>query len=230
MSSKRLNQFKGPLDAAQITDGMNAASRNAKRLADDAAILLDNARWPSAVSLAILSIEESGKSSILRRLATTTNPDDLKEIWREYRSHTKKNTMGVIVDHVASGARKLADFAQMFDEDAEHPHLLDQLKQLGFYSDCLGNAHWAEPAKVIDERTARHIVSTAKILASGKEIEPLEIELWIQHVGPFLNASQFEAERALERWYAALQQQGLAPEGNNAMLEFVRSGICTADT
>jgi len=230
MSNKRLNQFKGELDAVQIADGMNAASRNAKRRADDAAILLENSRWPSAVSLAILSIEESGKLSILRRMATATDAKERKGIWREYRSHTQKNPMGIFIDHIRNGARKLGDFAPIFDTDADHPYLLDQLKQLGFYSDCLGNAHWAEPATVIDEPTARSMVVSAQALATEKIIEAEEIELWIQHVGPHLHGSQADAERALERWYSAMQQHGLALGGTNAMSEFIHSGVGEGQT
>jgi len=39
------------------------------RLVEDAKLLLANDRLPSACSLAVLSIEESGKASILRRIA-----------------------------------------------------------------------------------------------------------------------------------------------------------------
>lgn len=230
MSNKRLNQFKGRLDAAQIADGMNAASRNAKRLADDATLLLDNERWPLAASLAILSVEESGKSSILRRLATAKDSKELKDIWREYRSHTSKNIMGVLFHYVASGKRKLADFAPMFDPDAEHPYLLDQVKQLGLYSDCLGNAHWAEPLEVIDESLAKAMVCTAQALASKKETQTKEIELWIQYVGPYLNTSRAAAERALEQWYLAVQQHGLAPGGSNAMSDFIHRGFDASDS
>jgi hypothetical protein len=31
--------------------------------------------------------------------------------------------------------------------------MLDVIKQLGFDTDCYGNAHWSEPSKAIDETT-----------------------------------------------------------------------------
>ncbi|WP_429506530.1 AbiV family abortive infection protein [Pseudomonas moraviensis] len=61
---------------------MNAALRNAARLAKDARLLIDADRLPSAVSLAILCIEEAGKISILRSLAFAENEQDLKTEWR----------------------------------------------------------------------------------------------------------------------------------------------------
>ena len=82
MCAKKLDQYTCTLSADQVAGGMNAALRNAKRLADDAAILLDNKRFCSATALAILSIEESGKLSVLRMLATADSADEAKDAAR----------------------------------------------------------------------------------------------------------------------------------------------------
>ena len=66
MPKQKLSQYRGKLSPAQIADGMNAAIRNARRLSDDARTLFDLERYPTAASIAVLSIEESGKVSILR--------------------------------------------------------------------------------------------------------------------------------------------------------------------
>lgn len=128
MSERRLNHYKGKLSAAQIAEGMNAADQNARRLAEDAELLLENKRYASATSLAILSIEESGKESILRELSVARNDKEIKDDWKDYRSHTKKNVAWIIIDMVKAGARKFDDFLPMFKEDAEHPYILDNLK------------------------------------------------------------------------------------------------------
>jgi len=54
---KQLDSYRGQLNPVQITDGMNVARRNALRLLEDAEILLNSGRYPTALSLAILSIE-----------------------------------------------------------------------------------------------------------------------------------------------------------------------------
>jgi AbiV family abortive infection protein len=132
MPTKKLYQYKGRLSPKQIADGMSAAQRNARRLADDAKLLSDAGRIPSAASLAILSIEESGKVSILRHLSVAKDDKEIANCWRAYRSHTKKNAMWVLAELFSNGARKLNDFLPMFADDAEHPQLLDQLKQISF--------------------------------------------------------------------------------------------------
>jgi AbiV family abortive infection protein len=225
MSTKKLDQYQGWLTPAQVAEGINAASRNARRLADDAVLLLDNRRFPSAASLAVLSIEEAGKASILRHLSVARSDKEVSNCWREYRSHTRKNVMGGLLEMFARGARKLDDFIGLFSKDAEHPYLLDQLKQLGFYTDCLGVAHWSEPEAVIDEGLARQLVRTAEVLAKSKETSPTEIELWVKHLAPVWNQDPGWMRKALENWYEDMQRHGLAPEGGNAMREFVRAGV-----
>ena len=145
MPKKRLEQYKGSLDSGQIAEGMNAALKNASRLADAASLLLKHGDYALAASLSTLSIEESGKLPILRALAVACDDKEIVDCWRQYRSHTKKNVMWPFFDLFARGARCLNDFTSLFDKDGEHPFLLDQVKQIGFYSDCLGKAHWSVP-------------------------------------------------------------------------------------
>jgi len=81
MTKKKLDSYKGKLSVDQITAGINAAIQNSKRLAEDASLLFEAGRFPSAASLAILSIEESGKVSILRSLALAKTNEDIADAW-----------------------------------------------------------------------------------------------------------------------------------------------------
>ena len=219
---KKLDAYRGKLDAAQIAAGMNAAIENAQRLAADAETLLKGGSFPSAASLAALAIEEAGKVSILRSLSVAKSQAEINEVWKDYRSHTRKNVAWVMPQLVADGAKKIEDFRPLYDEMSDHPHLLDQLKQLGFYTDCLGKAHWSKPAEVIDEKLARMLVETARILALGSKHSEKEIQLWIEHVGPVWKKDMAWMKQAVVNWYAAMQAEGLAKEGPNTMEQFVR--------
>ncbi|MCH8261430.1 MAG: AbiV family abortive infection protein [Proteobacteria bacterium] len=225
MAKKKLDQYKGALSASEIAEGINAAIQNAVRLLEDAQILLKNKRFPSAASLATLSIEESGKISILRALSVARNDKDIKESWKEYRTHTKKNTQWIVTDLVQSGAKKLEDFRPMFEDEAEHPHILDQIKQLGFYTDCLGNKHWSIPPEIVDEALATMLVGIASILCSKKTVTEKEIELWIKHIGPVWKQDMNWMQKSLENWYLEMQDCGLVPEGENAMKKFIEGNI-----
>lgn len=205
---------------------MNAATQNAARLAADARLLFSNARWPTAASVAALSIEEAGKVVILRRFLTASD-EEIRALWKDYRSHTRKNVNWILPDLIAGGARKLDDFRSMVDKDAEHPFLLDTLKQLGFYSDRLGAAHWSIPSEVIESDLAEQLVRTAELLSPKRSISIRELELWVKNMKPVWKGVAIwdDQRRALADWYADMQREGLAPAGNNHMEAFVNGGL-----
>ncbi len=223
--NKKLDLYRDRLNAAQIAAGINAASDNAKRLAEDAAFLLDAKRIPTAVSIAILSIEEAGKVSILRSLSVAAVEEDVLAAWKDYRSHVKKNVAWILPQLVASGARKLDDLRPLFDNNSDHPYVLDHLKQIGFYTDCLGKAHWSHPKEIIDEPLAKILVQTAQIFARGVQVTEKEIELWIKHIGPVWKRDPAWMKQALINRFADMQQHGPAAEGENRMQQFIKYGI-----
>jgi len=225
MTRRKLDSYKGKLSADQVAAGINAAIQNAKRLADDASLLFEAGRFPSAASLAILSIEESGKVSILRSLAVAKSDEDIADAWRDYRSHTKKNVSWPLPKLMEEGATKLNDFKPLFEESSDHPYVLDQLKQIGFYTDCLGRAHWSIPQEVIDESLTKMLVQVAKIFARDKHISKTEIDLWIKHIGPVWKRDPSWMKRALCNWYREMQDAGLAPPGENEMEKFIKGGL-----
>jgi AbiV family abortive infection protein len=221
MVSRHLDKYKGGLFPEQIAEGMNAATKNAVRLTEDANLLLERGRFPSAASLAILAIEEAGKVSILLRLAVSRDGEEIAKCWREYRSHTKKNVMWLLPQLLAQGSRYLEDFRPLFDEEADHPFLLDQVKQIGFYTDCLGEEHWSIPHEVIDEPLARMLVRIAGMVSKDRVVTPKEIELWVKHMEPVWMTDLDGMKRALIDWYDDMQQLGLASGSYNEMEEFV---------
>jgi len=225
MTKRKLDSYRGKLSADQVAVGINAALQNAKRLAEDASLLFEAGRFPSAASLAILSIEESGKVSILRSLALAKTKEDIADAWRDYRSHTKKNVSWLLPQLSAQGARKLDDFKALFEESSDHPYLLDQLKQIAFYTDCLGRAHWSKPQEVIDESLAKILIHVAKLFARDKNVSKTEIELWIKHIGPVWKRAPSWMKQALCNWYREMQDAGLAPAGGNEMEKFIKSGL-----
>lgn len=218
---KGLEQWKSSLKSSQIAAGMNAASENALRLIEDAELLFSSGRYPSAVSLAILSIEESGKVSVLRELALAKDGKDVKEAWKSYRSHTKKNASWILAELVSKGARKLEDFRELFSEDAEHPALLDSLKQISFYTDCLGKAHWSRPSEVIERDTARSIIGVSKLMLSNKHYTEREIELWIKHMKPVWKGPMELMKKALNEWFMSMAEEGLFVEGELTVSDFI---------
>lgn len=225
-TSGLLQQYRGAVDAESISKGINLCQRNARRLADDAKLLIASNRFPSASALAILSIEESGKPYILKYMSITTNEKDLRDRWKEFRSHTVKNRHWILIDLVSSGAKVLEDFRTIV-EGGEHAFILDSLKQISIYTDCLGsNGNWSYPDNVIGKELAEGLVTTAELLSRKKDVSVREIELWIEIVRP--HNSTPEMARAVIEYQAVLYAEGLSdvrPEAlADFMSEFVREG------
>ncbi len=219
--TKRLNQYKGPLTSEEIAAGMNVASRNAARLVQDAETLLDAGRPPSAAALAILSVEESGKVTLLRWLALAETDEDIREAWRAYRSHTKKNVAWIAPELFAKGARSLDDLAPVVDDSSDHPGMLDRVKQIAFYTDCLDDRRWSEPAAAIEHNAAEALVRIARLFAKEREITAREIELWTKHLRPVWKGEMAWMKRALENWHQAMNDEGLAHDDMSDIRKFI---------
>jgi len=207
--STDLKQYKGALTTSDVVAGMNSALKNARRLSEDARILLDAGRFASASSLAALAIEEAGKTSILRELALAANEEDLKRAWKRYRSHRSKNADWILPHLAASGATNLEDLRQIVDPKSDHPTLLDRIKQIAFYTDCLGKAHWSVPDEVIDEKLAAQLVSTAELLSAPKTFTETDIDLWKKHIGPVWKGDMRWMKQALVNWGEEMAAKGL---------------------
>jgi len=159
-------QYAGKLTAQQADEGISAASRNTTRLAADARLLFDNGRYPSARALAILAIEEYGKIPILHGISAALE-SELKSAWKDYRDHKEKNAWWPLVFDWLSGAVSGADeIADVSNPNAEHPQLLEDLKQMSLYSDCFENCVWWTPGSNEDALLTHWLVAAAERLAS----------------------------------------------------------------
>jgi AbiV family abortive infection protein len=221
MSPSKLNAYSGPLAPAEILDGIAAAQANALRLIGDAVLLLEQGRYPSAVALAILAIEERGKVAILKRLTLLTEPQHIRAAWREYRSHRAKNAGWIIPDLVRGGARNLRGMADAVNSDGEPAALLDNLKQIAFYTDCLGDRHWSSPSEIISQELAQSMIRMAEVMWGNREVTLRELELWGEHVQPhYGRATMIQATAAFQK---AMHEEGLSDTTADQLLEFIAS-------
>lgn len=213
--------YRGYLNSKQIAQGMNAAEQNARRLLDDACLLLANQRIPSALALTILSIEELGKTAILRQISISTSDKELKEQWNRFSDHREKNLHWLTLELINKGARQWQDFAPMTDKNSNHSYKLDKLKQISLYTDCIGDGNWLIPEDVVDKEFVESLIQVAKVLSVRSEHSELEIDLWIKHLGPVPNQSQEQQTEALYNWFNEMQTQGLIEEGQIKFKDFL---------
>jgi len=203
---------------------MNDARQNASRLLKDAEVLLEAERYPSALAMAILSIEESGKTIVLRDLSTAVDANDVKRVWKEYRSHTKKNILWVFPDLIARGVRTDSLYSTLFDPASDHPAVLDALKQVAIYTDCLGNRHWSKPLEVVSRELAASIVKVAKLFVRHEQYSVEQLELWVQYIGPARKqGSALAIKNAFLAWDQEVMRRGW--EQDSKERQFLRQAL-----
>ncbi|WP_437412965.1 AbiV family abortive infection protein [Sinorhizobium meliloti] len=113
----KLTQYKGPLTPSQAAEGIALARANAARLIADAELLLESDRHASATALAILAIEELGKVQVIKIIALQSGEAELKQAWRDYRSHRAKNVQWILPKLAAEGARTLMQLRAAADPE-----------------------------------------------------------------------------------------------------------------
>jgi AbiV family abortive infection protein len=188
--------------------------------------MLREESFPTAAALAILSIEESGKTAVLRGIASVTSELDIKQAWQEYRKHTAKNVMWQMFDFVARGARRLDEFRPIFAATNDAPYVLEMVKQIALYTDCLGQRHWSEPVNAVEPHLARVLVEIADLLAQERPVRVAEIEAWRRHIQPVWDTSMAAMSAAIIRWHDEMVQLGLAEDSLKGKLEhFIRNGL-----
>lgn len=224
---KALDAYWGLLPAEKLAEGMTLARANAKRLWRDAKLLLDAGRFATAAAISVLAIEEAGRIPILRELALAESEEEAKECWQQARSHRSKSAHWIAPSLVQKGATKLDEFRTMYSEASDHTKLIDGMKQLGFYADCLGKGFWNDPVGSVPEKIARELVKIAEFCAKGSRVSTREVELWIEHMGPCKNAPLIEKKRALFTFQKALVAEGLSKQKIETVATFL--GLASDD-
>lgn len=220
---RTLSQYSGGLTTTQAAEGIQAALRNGRALLADARLLLDKGRWKRAAALAILAVEEGGKTAIIREILLARDQRELKEAWQSYRTHARKNLMYILPALVARGARHLDDFREIYNQSSDHGQLLDSVKQIAFYSDACGVCHWSIPEEVISPALAKDIVAIAGFLVREGP-QPLstkeELDIWVKHMSPVWKGELIQMKKALIACYAEARAKGVL-QGSTSEIEMM---------
>lgn len=209
--SARIEHFTGCLSPKMIAEGCNLAMENAARLAKDARCLFDEGSYQSAAALATLSIEESGKVHVLEHLALADDEKEAKALWRRYRKHTDKNIFWSF--SLEKGQGVIDALEKHFSKDIQQPQLLETLKQLSLYTDCVSSGRWISPCEIPEnsiKRFAEGLIKIAELHSSIHHRTVRDIEILIECVKP-VKDRKGDIQYAMAEYMRKLQQEGLMP-------------------
>lgn len=211
-----MNNHGSKLTLQQIVEGINAVMSNARSLYQDAVLLLEHRRFPRAASLAILSIEEVGKTIILRRMALTEDQDNIDGLWKEFTRHHAKNVPAAFVNRLLAGDRTFREMNVSLGNKGGECSSIDQLKQLGFYVDCDKTIRWLTPYDQVTEPIALHYVGIAQGLSNQPDTTIQDIELFIKHFKSAWGESADIKKQAFLNW---VQEYGQIPQNDFQFIE-----------
>jgi AbiV family abortive infection protein len=212
--------WRGALTPRVAAEGINAAYRNSRRLVNDAEKLFLISSFPTAMTVAILAIEEYGKAAIIHRILLAKTDRARQVHWREYTSHTAKNTPWVMPNLIKTGAKTVDDFRVLFDEASIHRFVLDDFKQWGIYTECRG-VEWSEPEKTITGEMCGEVLSYAKALLSTARVYTEEqMRCYVKHLSPVWTERAEDADttairEAMKNYAIECQQRGWMSLGVN---------------
>lgn len=201
--------YRGTLNPFQIAEGIRSVKNNGARLFKDAELLYEQKRFPSASSLAILTIEEFGKIPILRRMALANSPNQWQACWRDFSNHLAKSLSWMIPFLIRSDEKSTEDQYRLFKESRD-PELLNSLKQLGFYVGCYGKAHWALPDKVMEQENADVAMRSARIVCMASQPSmydsPSALREWSVHLAGCYSSDPITANNKVVEFLKTLSK------------------------
>jgi AbiV family abortive infection protein len=216
-------QFTQKISLEKAVEISNGAIENAKSLYEDAKLLFENEKYPRAIALAILSIEESGKPSIIRNIILEEDAKEISHLWKSYRKHQDKNSMWIVPELIINGAKTLENLRKVVDSKSDHPQTLDNLKQLCFYSDVFTKGKLSLPINVANKEIAFSILQIAKANIKGTLDNKDSLEIWVKHLKPVWKKGMIEMKNGLINCYLELEDKKLIDQGMaSKMAEFLK--------
>ena len=208
MSDKsKPSPYGGTLNPFQIAEGIRCVKLNGARLFSDAELLYKQERFPTASSIAILSIEEFGKVPILRRMALATSSNEWRACWKDFANHLVKSLSWMVPFLLKDSQAKTEEQYQMFQEKQD-PQLLNSLKQLGLYVGCYGNAHWSCPDAVIERENADVAMHCARFVSKASQPSPYDapsaLHEWTKHMAGCYSVDHITANNKVVAYLKAL--------------------------
>jgi AbiV family abortive infection protein len=216
--SKLPKPYSGRLNAEEAASAIQAARLNAIDLLDTAGMLYTLKRFPHAMALSILAIEEATKVAIVFHMFLNSG-NQLAPQWKRYRAHRAKTAWL----NPAIESRIRATFPEMPAGTAKDigkrgptSEQLELDKQLAFYSDCLdlGGKFVCHLPRLRDWRRPawERLCEAEAIVLPLRDYSPDELGIWLKHIEK-ATAEGRHPDSVLPELQKELLQKGFIQEG-----------------
>lgn len=164
------------LSVEQLWELRNTLLENAKRLAEDAELLLANARWPAAFESAYFAREETAKSANMFAAAYIVAEDPAQlnwpEFWNMWKDHKKKSAIFVMMSRLYERLFESTASDVAAPKDADSNAEKHEAYELRMEREAALYVHWdggiRTPWDSISEGRAREMVTEARKMVDAE--------------------------------------------------------------
>lgn len=209
------------LSLAEMGNGIAVANRNARRLVTDSLVLLEHHRFPSALALSVLAMEESVKWWALAQVAILGEKHEVVAAWKDNIDHRVKLGRAFRTMAAAIEAGRPSDYTAEMEMLASSTQLM---KLRAMYSAFVEGRRWVEPSDVVEAAEARLVVGVAATLAVGPfRMTGRRLGELLERLPYFLEAEAEEVTRqGLVVWARGAEASALA-ESDDAESDLLRT-------
>ena len=146
-------KYNGKLTIEQISEGIYFCIENATNIFGDAYILIKANRFPRALSLLLLAIQEAGKVNILRNMTMISTRDQKpwKKEWKSFRKHETKDFLGhsIKISSEFNDSPGEAFLQQLLYKINNSASERERVRQWGLYIDYIAvDKKWWSPNEI----------------------------------------------------------------------------------
>jgi len=153
--------YTGSLTLEQIATARLKALRNAEELIADAEVLYSEQRWPRALFLSQIAVEEAGKYFYLFSscAALVDGSIDWKKFWKSIRSHSDKTTVFLMMEDMLLCTGCIEP--KLISDFRTNSRILERGKMWSLYADYEQKDFFA-PSEVIPKWIVDQAIDLAK--------------------------------------------------------------------
>ncbi len=181
-------QYAGKLTPAMAARGVQAAMANGTQLLTEAVLLMNNGHHCRAMVLAVLGIEEVGKTQVILHILCAKDDAERKKFWKQFRTHTSKTSVAAVPSLLSEGIRTWATFDKAYGAVETLPFVLEEWKQAALYCEAISGGQWVIPEQHVPLDKAQWVLRTGLQMVNSTSMEVYcevrYMELWQKHACP----------------------------------------------
>lgn len=178
-----MRTYRGKLTVEQIAQGIEVCLDNIEKLVEDAHVLLEANRPPSASFALLCADQELGKVYVLQLMAMCLLKDqaEWRLWWRRFRGHEAKTALANVFDILELDESRFSSVIEVVEKDwLPSARDLESLRQLCLYVDYSATENrWLSPREIsmeVAEPLMRKVMQRLRRVLEARQLGLLSVK------------------------------------------------------